>query len=125
MPGRYYQFWTEIVYKNAGLHILLIFKSQGYKGSCEGNLFSLSLWCLLFGISEKCYDGLFQIPLCQGIKMRYPINIKAPLKSHCRMQEIIPPNTYWGSVVCFVFHLLTIFYDLESIDAYLLVSLFI
>lgn len=110
---RQFQFWAEIGYKNASLHTLFILKSQGCKGPCEVNLFSPSLWCLLFGILERCDDGLIQIPLCQGIKMRYPITIKAPLKTHCRMQEIniikYLLDVYWVLCVSFV----TICYDLE------------
>lgn len=110
---RHFQFWSEIGYKNASLHLLLILKSQGCKGPYEGNLFSPSLWCSLFRILEKRDDGLFQIPLCQGIKMRYPITIKAPLKTHPRMQEINIIKyllcIYWVLCVSFV----TIYYDLE------------
>jgi hypothetical protein len=94
-----------IAYKNASLHPLLILKSQGCKGPFEVNLFSLSLWCLVFGIPEKNNDGLFQIPSCQEIKMRYPITIKALLKTHCRCRKLIPSNINWVSIGCFVFNL--------------------
>lgn len=103
---RSFQFWTEIINKNASLHLLLILKSQCCKGPCEVNLFSPHLQCLLFGILEKHNDGLFQISLSQGIKMRYPITIKAPLKAHCRMQEIniikYFLGVYWVLCVSFV-----------------------
>ena len=123
---RYFQFWAEIGYKNASLHLLLIFKSQGCMGPYEVNLFSPSLWRLLLGIMGKRDDGLFQIPLCQGIMMRYPITIKAPLKTHRRMQEIniikYLLGVYWVLCVSFV----TICYDIElrSIGSYCLFSNF-
>ena len=123
---RYFQFWAEIGYKNASLHLLLILKSQGCLGPYKVNLFSPSLWCLLLGILEKRDDGLFQIPLCQGIKMRYPITIKAPLRTHRRMQEIniikYLLGVYWVLCVSFV----TICYDLalRSTGSYCLFSNF-